>query len=43
MKKVAVILSIVFVLALLLSSCKTHESCPAYGKADIKKKVEDRA
>lgn len=33
MKKVAIIFSVVFVLALVVSSCG-KENCPAYSKAD---------
>ncbi|MFH0893049.1 MAG: hypothetical protein V2A54_01335 [Bacteroidota bacterium] len=33
MKKVVVSLFLVSILAMLVASCKTHERCPAYGKA----------
>ncbi len=32
MKKLAIFAAAVFVLSLTLSSCKSHERCPAYGK-----------
>jgi hypothetical protein len=34
MKKLFVIVIAVFLLGVLFSSCKTHEKCPAYGKAN---------
>jgi hypothetical protein len=39
MKKV-IVLSIVAVLGLGMFSCKHHESCPAYGKAEVKSTVK---
>jgi len=39
MKKLLVIVVAVFLLGILISSCKTHERCPAYSKA-IKAKSE---
>lgn len=35
MKKVGIVLSIVFITALLITSCKTTEKCPAYSQ-DVK-------
>ena len=32
MKKVGILLSIVFITVLLMSSCKTTEKCPAYSQ-----------
>ena len=40
MKKLFVIAFAVFLLGIILSSCKTHEKCPAYGK--IEKTKSDR-
>ena len=39
MKKVLIASATLFLIALVYSSCKSHESCPAYGKADISKNV----
>lgn len=36
MKKVALLLSVVFATSLVFSSCKSHEKCPAYSKANHK-------
>jgi hypothetical protein len=36
MKKIAVILLVLFVTVLVMSSCN-RETCPAYSKADVKK------
>ncbi len=37
MKKIALTLTSLFLLALLYSSCKSsHGTCPAYGKTDVK-------
>ncbi len=33
MKRTSIILSLVFATALVLSSCRSHQKCPAYGKA----------
>ena len=34
MKKLALLFSVVFAVSLVLSSCKSHEKCPAYSKAN---------
>lgn len=34
MKKSAIALTALFLLVILYSSCKSHETCPAYGKVD---------
>ncbi|MFH2095024.1 MAG: hypothetical protein ABIJ16_04930 [Bacteroidota bacterium] len=34
MKRYFIILAVVFIGALILSSCKGSEKCPAYGQAD---------
>lgn len=39
MKKFLAIIATVALFAIILSSCKSHELCPAYGKADIKAKT----
>jgi hypothetical protein len=39
MKKVLIASATLFLIALVYSSCKSHESCPAYGKADTSKNV----
>jgi predicted small secreted protein len=42
MKRVSIIFSLLFAVALLISSCHTHQKCPAYGKvikADTAKKI----
>jgi len=36
MKKFTLTLASLFLLALLYSSCKSHGTCPAYGKTDVK-------
>jgi len=33
----------IFLVASILSSCKSHELCPAYGKVSIKEKAEKQA
>lgn len=35
MKKLAQILVAVFVVSIVMSACKSHETCPAYSKADV--------
>ena len=40
MKKVLAIIATVALFAIILSSCKSHELCPAYGKVDSKSKTE---
>lgn len=40
MKKLLAFLAIVMLFVIILSSCKGHELCPAYGKADSKPKTE---
>jgi len=42
MKKTAVIIFLVVMLATIFASCRTHELCPAYSKAN-KAKTEKRA
>lgn len=39
MKKVLIASATLFLIALVYSSCKSHESCPAYGKVDATKNV----
>ena len=39
MKKVLIASATLFLIALVYSSCKSHESCPAYGKAETTKNV----
>ncbi len=39
MKKVLIASATLFFIALVYSSCKSHESCPAYGKAETSKSV----
>ncbi|MFH1320883.1 MAG: hypothetical protein ABII90_09560 [Bacteroidota bacterium] len=39
MKKFVLLLTAIVLIGLILSACRTHERCPAYGKID-KKKVE---
>ncbi len=41
MKKIISVLAFVSIIAILASSCKTHERCPAYGNA-TKVKVHNR-
>ena len=43
MKKVLALIATVALFAIILSSCKGHELCPAYGKADTKAKTEKQA
>jgi hypothetical protein len=40
MKKVLAFIATIALFAIILSSCKSHELCPAYGKADVKVKTE---
>lgn len=40
MKKVLALIATIALFAIILSSCKGHELCPAYGKADTKAKTE---
>ena len=43
MKRILTLLAIVMVVCSVLSSCKTHERCPAYGKinkGNIEKSVK---
>ena len=40
MKKFLAIIATVALFAIILSSCKSHELCPAYGKADTKAKTQ---
>lgn len=42
MKKLALLSAFVFVTSITVSSCKSHEKCPAYSKANtisVKKSV----
>ncbi|MDF1673409.1 MAG: hypothetical protein P1U41_07870 [Vicingaceae bacterium] len=34
MKKIIFTITALFLVAILYSSCKGHETCPAYGKVD---------
>lgn len=43
MKKVLAFLATAMIFAMILSSCKGHELCPAYGKVDSKPKTEKHA
>ena len=36
MKKILAIIATIALFAVIFSSCKGHELCPAYGKADVK-------
>ena len=36
MKKLLVVTTALFLVAILYSSCKGHETCPAYGKVQTK-------
>ncbi len=36
MKKLALLFSVLFAVSLVFSSCKSHEKCPAYSKANHK-------
>lgn len=38
MKTAAILLASLFIAAILFSSCKTQEKCPAYGEVDQFKK-----
>jgi hypothetical protein len=38
MKKVISLSIVALVVAISLTSCKSHEKCPAYGKVDMKAK-----
>lgn len=40
MKKVLAFVATIALFAIILSSCKGHELCPAYGKAEPKAKTE---
>ena len=40
MKKFLAFLATAVLFAIILSSCKGHELCPAYGKAEVKQKTE---
>jgi hypothetical protein len=40
MKKLLAIIATVALFAIILSSCKSHELCPAYGKVDAKVKTQ---
>ncbi|WP_430810343.1 MULTISPECIES: hypothetical protein [unclassified Carboxylicivirga] len=35
MKKISLIATVLFLMVLGMSSCKTTEDCPAYGQADV--------
>ena len=39
MKKIIAIIATVALFAVILSSCKSHELCPAYGKVVVKAKT----
>jgi hypothetical protein len=34
MKKILLVTTALFLVAILYSSCKSHETCPAYGSVD---------
>ena len=36
MKKLVFTAAALFLVAILYSSCKGHETCPAYGKVEVK-------
>lgn len=36
MKKLIALIATIALFAVILSSCKSHELCPAYGKTDVK-------
>lgn len=40
MKKAAILLVSLFIAAILFSSCKSQEKCPAYGEVDQFKKEQ---
>jgi len=40
MKKIALATSALFLMAILYSSCKGHETCPAYGSVDTENTEE---
>ncbi|MEK6615539.1 MAG: hypothetical protein AABZ32_05435 [Bacteroidota bacterium] len=40
MKKVLAFIATIVLFAIILSSCKGHELCPAYGKTDTQSKTE---
>lgn len=40
MKKLLAFIATIALFAIILSSCKSHELCPAYGKVDVKAKTE---
>jgi hypothetical protein len=40
MKKFLAIIATVALFAIILSSCKSHELCPAYGKVNAKAKTQ---
>jgi hypothetical protein len=43
MKKLLTFLTIAMMFAMIFYSCKGHELCPAYGKANSKSKTEKHA
>lgn len=43
MKKIVLGITLLFVLAVAMSSCKTHERCPAYGSVEQAPSLEDQA
>jgi len=40
MKRIAVIFITIFVLALVLNSCKSSEHCPAYGQVETQQTTQ---
>jgi len=40
MKKLLALIATIFLFALILCSCKSHELCPAYSKAGKKMNIE---
>ncbi len=43
MKRLFVVLAVVIFVSIGLSSCKSHEKCPAYGQATEEQTDNDRA
>jgi len=39
MKKIISVFALLAITAMLVSSCKTHEKCPAYGQSNTKKEA----
>ncbi len=43
MKKILIATTALFLVAILYSSCKSHETCPAYGKVKTQKTAQTPA